>query len=181
MSAETKNVVMACLLVFAAAAWLWPMLMGMYLEAEERKKRKEPPEYDERQRIARLRASSHALYVLVLFLIAWTVADQFGWFDWTDSLMDMTPCGLLAAWCVWSSESMLNDAFITWKDKRKDADAISLYYSGLVLWWTNMGSGPHISDSWLPFIFGCVTIFVQIGIIIYKARRRKRAESEELL
>ena len=58
LSEETKTVITAALLIFAAAAWIWPLALGIHLEQEARKKRNEPPEYDERQRIARLRAGN---------------------------------------------------------------------------------------------------------------------------
>ncbi len=180
MSEETKTVITAALLIFAAAAWIWPLALGIHLEQEARKKRKEPPEYDERQRIARLRAGNHALYALLSFLLVWTIADQFGRFDWTGSMLDMTLCGLILAWGVWTSDCILHDAFITWKDKRKDADALALVYCWTLFHLTSpFNSGSAIFDSWLPFIFSCVYVVVLAGVIFYKVRKRKRAEAEE--
>lgn len=181
MSEETKKIITSGLLLFAALAWLWPLLLGMQMEMEERKKRNEPPQYDERQRIARLRAGNHTLFVLIGFLIAWTAADKFGRFDWTGSLLDMTLCGLILAWCVWASECILRDAFTTWKDKRKNADALSVYYCGLILFWINPASGPGLCGSWAPFIFACAGTAALFGIVIYKAWKRKKTETGELL
>ena len=50
MSEETKTIITVALLVFAAAAWIWPLALGIHLEQEARKKRNEPPQFDERQR-----------------------------------------------------------------------------------------------------------------------------------
>lgn len=180
MSEETKTIITVALLVFAAVAWLWPLLYGMQLEIEAQKKRGDPPQYDERQRIARMRAGNHTLYVLLGFLLAWTAADQIGLFPWTSSILDMTMCALLLAWCVWASDCILHDAFVTWKDKRKDADALSLVYCWMLFFWTNpTDSGPEICDSWLPFIFACVNTAVLIFVVIYKARKWKKAEAED--
>ena len=174
MSEETKTVITVALLVFALAAWLWPLLTGIQFEREARKKRNEPPEYDERQRIARLRAGNRALYALMGFLLVWMIADQFGWFGWTGSIPDMTLCALILTWGMWSSDCILHDAFVPWKDRRKNADALALVYCWMLFSWTNPSdSGPEICDSWMPFIFSCVYV------IICKSRKRKRAEAEE--
>ena len=180
MSQETEKIITVALLVFAAAAWLWPLLMGMQFELEARKKRKEPPEYDERQRIARLRAGNHALYALLGFLLLWTVLDQLEWFAWTKSVLDMALCALILAWGVWAADCILHDAFVTWKDKRKDADALALVYCWMLLFWTNPSdSGPEVCDSWMPFIFSCVYVVVLTGVVIYKVKRRKKTEIED--
>lgn len=182
MSEETEKIITVGLLLFAALAWLWPFVAAMNLELEERKKRNEPPQYDERQRIARLRAGNHALFVLLGFLLVWTIVDQFGWAAWTGSVLDMTLCGMLLAWCVWASDCILHDAFVTWKDKRKDADALSLTHCWILLYWTNpMEWGPEICDSWLPFVFACVNTAVLLFVVIYKARKRKKMEAEDAL
>ena len=180
MSEETKTIITVALLVFAAAAWIWPLALGIHLEQEARKKRNEPPQFDERQRLAQLRAGNRALYALLGFLIIWTILDHFGWFSWTGSILDMTLCGLILAWGVWASDCILHDAFVPWKDKRKDADASALMYCWMLLFWTNPSdSGPGVCDSRMPFIFSCVYVAVLTGLIIYKMRKRKSAEVEE--
>ena len=182
MSEETKTVITVALLVFAAAAWLWPLALGVHLEMEEQKKRNEPPAYDERQRIARLRAGNHTLYALLGFLLVWTVADQFGWFEWTGSVLDMTLCALLLAWGVWASDCILHDALVTWKDKRRDANAFPLIYCWMLFFWTNpTNSGWVGCESWLPFVFACVNTMALVIVILYKARKQKKAEIEDAL
>ena len=180
MSEETKTIITVALLVFAAAAWIWPLALGIHLEQEARKKRNEPPQFDERQRLAQLRAGNRALYALLGLLIIWTILDHFGWFSWTGFILDMTLCGLILAWGVWASDCILHDAFVPWKDKRKDADASALMYCWMLLFWTNPSdSGPGVCDSRMPFIFSCVYVAVLTGLIIYKMRKRKSAEVEE--
>lgn len=180
MSKETETVITVGLILFAILAWLWPLLAAIQIEEEDRKRRNEPPQYDERQRIARLRAGNHTLFVLLGFLGIWTVVDQFGWFAWTGSVLDMTLCALILSWGVWASECILHDAFITWKDKRKDANALALVYCWMLFFWTNPSdSGPEVCDSWMPFIFSCVYAVVLTGVVIYKVKRRKKAEIED--
>lgn len=38
-----------------------------------------------------------------------------------------------------------------------------------------------ITASWLPFIFACADMVVFCAVLLYKWRREKRAEKEELL
>ena len=91
----------------------------------------------------------------------------------------MTLCGLILAWGVWASDCILHDAFVPWKDKRKDADASALMYCWMLLFWTNPSdSGPGVCDSRMPFIFSCVYVAVLTGLIIYKMRKRKSAGVE---
>lgn len=180
MTQETKSIVTAALLLFAALAWLWPPLMAMHLEQEDRKKRNEPPPYDERQRLARMRAGNHALYVLLGFLLVWTAADQFGWFWWTGSMLDMTLCGIILAYGVWSADCVLHDAFASRNDKRPDFEFMPLTYCGLMLiWLTPTSSAAKLCDSWLPFIFWSAVMALLICVAIYKIRKRKKAEAED--
>lgn len=97
MSDGTITVITVLLFVFALSAFVWPLALGVHLELEERKKRGEPPAYDERQKLARLRAGSHAMYTLLFFLVFWAVMDQIGWFDWTSSILDLVLCALMLA------------------------------------------------------------------------------------
>lgn len=179
MTQETKNIVTVALLLFAASAWLWPLLMAIHIEQEDRKKRGEPPLYDERQRLARMRAGNHALYVLLGFLLVWTAADQFGWFPWTGSMLDMTLCGMMLAYGVWSADCVLHDAFAGWNDKRPDFEFLPLTHCGLMLIWLNPTSGATLCDSWMPFIFWSINIVFLLGVAVYKIRKRKRAEAED--
>ena len=179
MSEETKTVITAALLIFAAAAWIWPLAMGIHLEQEARKKRNEPPEYDERQRIARLRAGNHALYALLSFLLVWTIADQFGRFDWTGSMPDMTLCALLLSWSVWAGDCILHDGFVSWKDKRKDANASVLTYCISMLFFVRAFCASEVCASWAPFLFACGNAAAMTAVVIWKARKEKQAAAGE--
>lgn len=179
MSQETKTIITVALLVFAAAAWLWPLLMGMQFELEARKKRKEPPEYDERQRLARLRAGNHALYAVVGFLLVWTILDQLGRFAWTASMLDMTLCALLLSWGVWAGDCILHDGFVSWKDKRRDANASVLVYCTSMFFFVRSFCASDVCASWVPFLFACGNAAAMAVVVIWKARKEKRAAAEE--
>lgn len=43
-------------------------------------------------------------------------------------MLDMTLCALLLSWSVWAGDCILHDGFVSWKDKRKDANASVLVY-----------------------------------------------------
>lgn len=181
MTPETKKIVTAALLLFTALAWLWPPLMAMHLEREDRKKRNEPPQYDERQRLARLRAGNHALYVLLGFLAVWAAADQFKWFWWTSSPLDMALCGMMLVYGIWSVDCVLHDAFTSWKDKRWDADFLPLTHCGLIFIWLSPTSGTKVCDSWMPFRVWCVVVVSLLIAAVYKIRKRKKADAEDAL
>lgn len=181
MSDGTITVITVLLFVFALSAFVWPLALGVHLELEERKKRGEPPAYDERQKLARLRAGSHAMYTLLFFLVFWAVMDQIGWFDWTSSILDLVLCALMLAWCVWASDCIWHDAFITWKDKRKDADILGMNYSIPMMFFVRAFCAAEITTSWVPFIFACANIVVLCIVVFCKYRRDKKAEKEGLL
>ena len=179
MSKETQTIITIALIAFAVIAWLWPILLGMQFELEERKKRNEPPDYDERQKLARQRAGNHALYVLLGFLALWTIMDQIGWFSWTGSVMDMSLCAMLLAWGVWTSECILNDAFVTWKNKQLGASGSAATTVTIMVLWINNFRSMGIVDSWMPFIFACGNMAALCVVVLYKTRRDKKLDTED--
>lgn len=174
MSGKAQTIFLICLLVFVALSWIWPYAMAIQIEWEARKKRGDPPDYDERQKLARLRAGNHALYVLLGFLMLWLIVDQFDWFAWTGAIIDMVLCALMLTWCVWSSECILNDAFVTWKNKQLGASGLALTYASLMLTWINNFKSIGIIDSRIPFVFACGNMAVLCTVMIYKYRKDKK-------
>lgn len=179
MSDETITLITILLVVFALSAFIWPFALGIHLELEGRKKRGEPPQYDERQKVARLRAGNHAMYVLLTFLVLWTIVNQLGWFTWTSSILDLVLCALILTWCVWASDCILHDGFSSWKDKQKNADALSGTYSLWIMMFVRPFCEYRITAAWLPFIFACVNTAVLLTVVLYKARRDKKTTQEE--
>lgn len=170
MSEETKSIITVCLLLFAASAFIWPGAYALYLEQQQRKK--EPPRFDERQRLARRQAGNHALYVLLGFLVLWTAVDQTGCFAWTDSILDMVLCALLLTWGVWASDCILHDGFVGWKEKNT-SNATALTYCTIMLTFVNTFSG--IVDSWAPFAFAVGNILLLVAVVLYKAQKDRLA------
>ncbi|MBD5151356.1 MAG: hypothetical protein HDT16_02410 [Oscillibacter sp.] len=179
MSDQTITLITILLFIFVLSAFIWPFALGIHLELEERKKRNEPPDYDERQKLARQRAGNHALYVLLGFLALWTIVDQIGWFSWTGSVMDMSLCAMLLAWGVWTSECILNDAFVTWKNKQLGASGSAATTVTIMVLWINNFRSMGIVDSWMPSIFACGNMAVLLTVVLYKTRRDKKAAQEE--
>lgn len=179
MSKESQTIITVGLILFAILAWLWPFVAAMQMELEARRKRGEPPEYDERQRIARLRAGNHALFALLGFLGVWMAVDQFGWFAWTGSTLDLTLCALLLAWGVWAADCVLHDAFVTWKDKRKDANAAALTFCIPMASFVRSFCVSGACMSWMPFLFACANALILASVIFYKYRKTKKAEIED--
>ena len=120
MTDGTKNLILAILLVFALAAFLWPLAAGIYIEQRDRRKRGEPPEYDERQALARLRAGSHALSFLLCYLAVWGVMELAGWFAWTGIIPLMILCGCLLTLMVWAADCILHDAWTGWSQRKQN-------------------------------------------------------------
>ncbi|MDE7261019.1 MAG: hypothetical protein K2N78_02995 [Oscillospiraceae bacterium] len=175
MSDRAQTIFLICLLVFVVISWLWPYAMALQIEWEDRKKRGEPPDYDERQKLARLQAGNHALYTLLGFLLLWVAVDQIGWFAWTGYIQDMVLCGLMLAWCVWASECILNDAFVSWKNSKKIGPSGSAgIYGTLMLTWTNSFRSSGIIDSWVPACFACGNLVVLLAVTVYKERKDKK-------
>ena len=179
MSDVTITLITGLLFVFALSAFIWPFALGIQSELEGRKKRGEPPQYDERQKLARQRAGNHAMYVLLTFLVLWAIVNQIGWFTWTSSILDLVLCALILTWCVWASDCILHDGFSSWKDKQKNADNLSGTYSIFIMLFVRPFCDSGITASWLPFIFACINIAVLLIVVTYKARRDKKAAQEE--
>ena len=171
MSGKVQTAVLIGVLVLALLAWLGPLAAAVQMEWEAKKKRGGPPDYDERQRLARQRAGNHALYALVGFLALWAVVEQFGWFTWTGAVLDMVVCALLLAWCVWTVDCVLNDA-AAWGNKRFDGDGAALLSAVCML---SCISSIEIFDSWAPCAFACGNIAALYGARLYK-RRKERAQ-----
>lgn len=179
MSEQTITLITILLVVFALSAFIWPFALGIHLELEGRKKRGEPPQYDERQKLARQRAGNHAMYVLLTFLVLWVIVNQIGWFTWTESVLDLVLCALILTWCVWASDCILHDGFSSWKDKQKSADGLSGSYSVSIMWLVHPFCKHGVTASWMPLIFAWVNIAVLLTVVLYKTRRDKKAAQEE--
>lgn len=177
MSKGAATAILIGLLIFVALAWIAPYAMAVQMEWEAKKRRGDPPDYDERQRLSRLRAGNHTLFVLLGFLSVWMAVDQFGWFAWTSSTLDLTLCALLLAWGVWAADCVLHDAFAPWKDKQKNADSFAATASLPMMMAARTFYDCGVCASWLPGAFAAANALALAGIALWKYRRDKKAEN----
>ena len=108
----SDKVLLAVLVVFAILAWLFPLIAGLYMEEQERKKRGEPDNskarYDERQKLIRLEAGNHALYALGAYMLLWLVLEYLDVLRWEARTVTLLSAGVLLALLVWSGECILD-------------------------------------------------------------------------
>ena len=69
MSENMQFILMLGILIFIFGAYFAALAIAGWYDKKERESRGELPMFDERQRLARLRAGNHALYALIVFLI----------------------------------------------------------------------------------------------------------------
>ena len=178
MSDRTQFIAIIGMLALIFGAYLGALGLIGYYDKKEHEKRGEPPRFDERQRIVRLRAGNHALCALIVFLILWTLLDQLG-YDWLGNIWSMLFCALFLVWGVWSVDCILHDGFIGWKEQKNIPNSYALSYTVMMLMPTSNFRSMGITDSWLPAVF-IFTDAVVLGIVVLcKYRKEKRAEREE--
>lgn len=180
MSESAKAAVLAALLVFAVSAIVWPLALGIYMEQQDQKKRSEPPRFDERQKLARLRASVHGLYALLGLLAVWTALDVAGLAAWTDSVIDLFLCALALFHSVWALDCLLHDAYTGWRSKPHDNGAAALIAMYL-FFLTNAFRSGAVTATWLPLLFAGGGFAAVCGGALWQRRREKgRAEDGAL-
>ena len=178
MSDKTQFAFIIGMLVLLFGSYFGIMGAIGWLDKKEREKRGEPPRFDERQRIARLRAGNHALCALIAFLVVWTILNQLG-YPWAQNIWTMLFCALLLTWGVWAADCVLHDGLIGWKEKKNSSDAFALTYTTTLLMISRPFQSSGVMDSWLPFIFAAADEAVLCAAVLYKYRKEKRAEKEE--
>ena len=176
MSNRTQFIAIIGMLALIFGAYLGALALIGYYDRKEHEKRGEPPRFDERQRIARLRAGNHALYALIIVLILWTVLDQLG-YDWLGNIWSMLFCALFLVWGVWSADCILHDGFIGWREQKNIPNSYALTYTVMML--VPASHLRSIASSWLPEVFAFADAAVLCIVVLYKYRKEKRAEREE--
>lgn len=173
MSAGTKAAILLVLLVFAISAIVWPLAMGIYLEQQAQKKERNGlPRFDERQKLARLRASAHALYALLGLLAVWTVLDMTGLAAWTDSVIDLFLCALALFHGVWTLDCLLHDAYIGWRAK-PHANGFASLIAMYLFFLTNTFRAGAVTATWLPLLFAGGGFGAVLGGVLWQQRREK--------
>lgn len=179
---KIENVILITVLVIAGLIYILPMVAGIYIEQQDRKKRGEPdPEkalYDERQRIIRLEAGNHALYAVYAYLAVWLVLEVCGVLAWQDRMVPILGGGLIFPLLVWDGECILRDARMGYNQKKNEGGQIAAYFTMGVLW-TLMGllnldtSSAKLSMVQIPM---GVCYLIMGGLMLVARRRRKLAE-----
>ena len=176
MSNRTQFIAVIGMLALIFGAYLGALGLVAYYDKKEHEKRGEPPRFDERQRIVRLRAGNHALYALIVFLILWTVLDRLD-YAWLGNIWSMLFCALFLVWGVWSADCILHDGFIGWKEQKNIPNSYALTYTMLMLMpASNLRS---TAASWLPAAFVLADAAALGIVVLYKYGKEKRAEREE--
>lgn len=180
MSQETKKMILAVLVVFAVLVWLVPLIAGIYIEEQERKKRGEPDnakaQYDERQKLIRLEAGVHTLYALGAYLLVWLVLEYMdALLRWEDRTFTLLSAGLLLTFVVWSGECILRGAMLGFNQRKSEAGQIISYFS-LGACWTVIGgtNTDAMSGSLRAMQLLMGGSFLILGILMLYARYRRR-------
>ena len=178
-----EKIILAIVVVAAVLIYILPLAAGLYIEQRDRKKRGEPDtskaQYDERQKLIRLTASQHALYVLGGYLLVWMVAETGDLLPWEDRTAVLLAGGLMMALVVWNGECILRGAMLGYNQRKNEGGQIAMY---LILGgcWTLMGIVNL--DGALNGTLGLMQLllggswFIQGLLMVYARRRRKLAE-----
>lgn len=165
--------------VFIALAGLvWPIAAGASTARADRKRRGDPPMFDERQVLARLRAAVHTLFALLGLLVLWTVLDLSGRFSWTGSMTDLLLCALPLVHAAWSADCILHGAYTGWRG-RPDTDTLAVTASLYFCFLPNAFRMGKLIETALPMVVSCSCSLLLAGVVLYQARREKRGEDAQ--
>ena len=180
----SEKIILAVLLIFAVLMWLMPVAAGLYIEQKERKKRGEPDtskaQYDERQKLIRLEAGTHALYALGAYLLVWMVLEFLDVPLWESRTLVLLTVGLLLAMVVWNGECILRGAMLGFNQRKNEAGQIIMYFSLGLCWLVLGGSNLEAMSGSLgaiQMLMGA-SFLVQGGLMLYARHKRKMAENQ---
>ena len=173
-----EMVILILVLIAAFGIYLLPFAAGIYMERRDRRRRGEPdPErarYDERQRLIRLEAGTHALYATEGFLAVWLILEAIGVLDaWPGRSLPLLGCGLLLPLMVWDGECILRGAHLGFNQSKNESGQIARYFL-MGVCWTLIGV-TSLNLSPVQLLLG-VNYLVEGVLMWYVRRRRERAE-----
>ena len=178
-----EKIILAVLVIFAVLVWFMPLAAGIYIERQERKRRGEPDEskaqYDERQKLIRLEAGTHALYALGGYLLVWMVLEFLDVPLWEPRTLTLLAAGLLLAVVVWNGECILRGAMLGFNQRKNEASQIILYFSLGLCWLVIGGSNLEAMSGSLgamQMLMGA-SFLIQGGLMLYARHNRKLAET----
>ena len=178
-----EKIILAVLVIFAVLVWLMPVVAGAYIEQKERKKRGEPDEskaqYDERQKLIRLEAGTHALYALGGYLLVWMVLEFLDVPLWEPRTLTLLAAGLLLAVVVWNGECILRGAMLGFNQRKNEASQIIMYFSLGLCWLVIGGSNLEAMSGSLgavQMLMGASFLLLG-GLMLYARHSRRLAET----
>ncbi len=176
-----EKAILAVLIIFAILMWLMPLAAGIYMEQQEQKKRGEPDnnkaQYDERQRLMRLKASGHALYALGGYLLVWLVLESMDILHWEARTVTLLMVGLLLAMTVWSGECILRGAMLGFNQRNNEGSQIILYLAMGALWTAIGGMNTASGSMGVAQLLMGVSFLILGGLMLYARHKRKQSES----
>lgn len=185
MSPMEKGVLML-VLGLAGLIYILPLAAGLYFERQDRRKRGEPDDtkaqYDERQKLIRLKAYTHAFHVLMGYLLVWLVLEAMGALRWENHAFHLLSGGLILAFTAANAECILRGAMLGYNQRKNENSQIAMYLI-LGVCWLFMGRA-----NWDGALGGAVGLmqmmlggsWLILGALMLYARRRRRLAERRL-
>lgn len=178
----SDKALLTVLVVFAILVWLLPLFAGIYMEKQEQAKRGEPDnskaQYDERQKLIRLEAGTHAFYTLVAYLLLWLVLEFADVLHWEARTVTLLVAGVMLAMLVWNGECILRGAMLGFNQQKDEASQIITYFA-VGACWTLIGcvnlAAMSASLGTLQLLMGGSYLIMGV-LMLYARRKRRQAE-----
>ena len=176
----SEKIILAVLVVFAILVWLVPLIAGICMEEQERKKCGEPDnskaQYDERQKLIRLEAGVHTLYALGAYLLVWLILEYLdALLHWEARTFTLLAAGLLLTFVVWSGECILRGAMLGFNQRKSESGQIISYFSLGACWAIIGGTNTDAMSGSLRAVQMLMGgSFLILGILMLYARHKRR-------
>lgn len=178
----SDRVILIVLVVFAILIWLLPLIAGIYMEKQEQAKRGEPDnskaQYDERQKLIRLEAGTHALYTLIAYLLLWLVLEFTDMLRWEARTVTLLAAGVMLAMLVWNGECILRGAMLGFNQQKNETSQITTYFAVGACWTligcVNLGA-MSASLGTMQILMGG-SYLIMGALMLYARHKRRQAE-----
>lgn len=178
----SDKALLTVLVVFAILVWLLPLIAGIYMEKQEQAKRGESDnskaQYDERQKLIRLEAGTHAFYTLIAYLLIWLVLEFAEVLRWEARTVTLLAIGPMLAMLVWNGECILRGAMLGFNQQKNEASQITAYFAVGACWTligcANLGA-MSASLGTLQILMGGSYLIMGV-LMLYARHKRRRAE-----
>lgn len=179
-----EKIILAVLVVFAILVYLVPLIAGIYMEEQERKKRGEPDDskaqYDERQKLIRLEAGTHALYTLMGYQLIWLVLEFVDVLHWEARTVTLLAVGWLLAMLVWNGECILRGAMLGFNQQKNETSQITTYFAVGACWTligcVNLGAMSASLGTMQILMGGSYLI---MGVLMLYARHKRQQQERQ--